>query len=277
MAGKITGTGMGAAGTAFDFGVTALTGVVSGSILTKVELAINFFQVYGLFLSLPLTFEWPEGWVTLAEVYTWFAGALSVDVDAVLETMSVPVPTLVKKYLSFLAMMILMVGLLILYLYASLMHRQAWLVKYVRKWPETRRNAIFFWLATVAVSLIVGVAFDWSGTVGNAIVRALAPARCTCPISHACPMTYTGVLHAGWAWPERSLLRRDAVLHRRFVPVVLAMGDHGGPVSHPVPERPGRGQAWRSQVPPVLVQDEAVDAGAYRRVRWRRVAGCVCV
>jgi len=69
MAGKVTGTGMGAAGTLFDVGVTAATGFLAGSLLTKAEIAINFFQVYGLVLSLPITFEWPWLWKAVSDVY----------------------------------------------------------------------------------------------------------------------------------------------------------------------------------------------------------------
>ena len=41
----------------------------TGSILNKLEVIINFFQVYGLVLSLDLDIKWPDLWLDFSELY----------------------------------------------------------------------------------------------------------------------------------------------------------------------------------------------------------------
>ena len=67
-AGHATGTTSGVAAGAMDTIATAATGAVTGSLLTKCELGITFFQVYGLLLSLPVSFDWPDSWLSFADV-----------------------------------------------------------------------------------------------------------------------------------------------------------------------------------------------------------------
>ena len=46
----------------------AAIAAATGSILNKLEVVINFFQVYGLVLSLDINIEWPNLWLDFSEL-----------------------------------------------------------------------------------------------------------------------------------------------------------------------------------------------------------------
>lgn len=64
----------------------------TGQLLNKLEVIINFFQLYGLILTLDITIEWPQLWLDVSVFYNWIPNFFSVDFDSIFTTLNLDIP-----------------------------------------------------------------------------------------------------------------------------------------------------------------------------------------
>jgi hypothetical protein len=128
----------------------------TGTLLTKWEIMINFFQVFGLLYTLVPKDVWPSVWIDL----TWWTLAFSFDIDLLL-------PWDISwrwQYVKFSLFMAIPLALLAIYRY-KLSH-SAWTERYVTNWQRTKRRALvacLLALLAAAVVALLGDANNWNG------------------------------------------------------------------------------------------------------------------
>ena len=141
------------------------------------------------------------------------------------------------------------------------MQRKAWIEKYHKHWKKTRFRALLLWLAFVAVSLALAIAFDVEGTIDQIMVAY-------CALCCGIAATSFGVC-SGRQLSEHTVTRHFPQLPFCVLPAVHPLDHPRWPVSYQL--HPTVWTEWRTEILAFLVQNEAIPPGLF--VAARAAAG----
>eukprot|EP01006_Ploeotia_vitrea_P036609 TRINITY_DN66040_c7_g3_i1.p1 TRINITY_DN66040_c7_g3~~TRINITY_DN66040_c7_g3_i1.p1 ORF type:complete len:2447 (+),score=1447.66 TRINITY_DN66040_c7_g3_i1:190-7530(+) len=126
---------------------------VKGAFINKMEILINFLQIYGLILILDVDIDWPSAFLDFSVWVRFF----SVDIE-VLFDINVPY----QQELKFGVFMAL--PLIFLLFYFSLgrvnKHKKQWEDAYITRWEKVHGKNRLIWLVCVALTIVLGFAYD---------------------------------------------------------------------------------------------------------------------
>lgn len=124
---------------------------ITGSLLTKLEVLINFLQLYAITLSLDFNIPWPPlylKWIQWIKIF-------SFDIDFLFR-IDLPYQQEIKLA-SIIAMPLVF---LLLYHYSTKLNLNKWKLDYGEKWQNTRSGAFMFLCLGVIASILIGIAVD---------------------------------------------------------------------------------------------------------------------
>ena len=195
--------GAGAAVAAANTVAGAAVQAATGSILNKLEVVINFFQVYGLVLNLDIDIEWPNIWMDFSELcvlvvrkvvvgaavltdvalcrYNWIPNIFSIDIDNIFTSIDVTIPTGIYDLVRFFSIMAIPLVCFILYFLFKSASLDAWIKGYIHSWNFRRNRAIALYVLLLIMSAVGWVFFDHptsldkvkSGSLPDPVVNTL--------------------------------------------------------------------------------------------------------
>ena len=64
----------------------------SGLVINKIEIMVNFFQVYALMVILSFDISFPDLWVNIRDLYNWIPKFLSINLHGIFVSLHFNVP-----------------------------------------------------------------------------------------------------------------------------------------------------------------------------------------
>lgn len=125
------------------------SGSIEGTILTKVEIIINFFQVYALILLLDLSIPWPRLFIDFSSWIRFF----SIDIDAFFR-----LDLAYQQEINFLVMVTLPMFFALVYWGTNRASIQKWRQKFVENWSSNRRKITALYVLTMIIIVILAFA-----------------------------------------------------------------------------------------------------------------------
>lgn len=100
----------------------------TGSIISKVEIAVGFLQVYALMLALSIDVVFPYPWVDIKVPYDWLPLISAVDFFAIFARVNFKLPHEYHQYVTFFAIVGIPAVFIILFFRANGMEKERWYV-----------------------------------------------------------------------------------------------------------------------------------------------------
>jgi hypothetical protein len=111
-------------------GSTAISSVrtPTGQFINKVEIIVNFFQVYALMVILCFHITFPNVWDEIRRLYNWIPKLFSINLRGIFVALDFNIPEQYQEYIVFFSVMALPMIFFFFYLRADKMKAGRWYV-----------------------------------------------------------------------------------------------------------------------------------------------------
>jgi hypothetical protein len=125
---------------------------VTGSILTKFEIIISYFQVYALYLVIDLKIPWPGIWLAFSRFVYFFS--FNIDI-----AFNFDIPY--KEEIKFGILVCIPLLFFLFYQLVDRLKADKWIERYSNDWQYTKRRAVFVWFVFMVLAFFGALFYDY--------------------------------------------------------------------------------------------------------------------